>query len=84
MQLANKTKEFEEMRQKLEAIIKQQNSEINKLKEENQKLLKNKEIEIFDTDAIHEYDTLEKIGTDGQIAKVCMKKVYALNKNIIY
>lgn len=78
LQLENKSKEFAEMQQKLESIIKEQNNEIKRLKEENQKLQMNKEIDIFDIDAIHEYETIENIGNNGQVVKVGKKNIYTL------
>lgn len=79
-QLSNKTKEFEEMQRKLEAIIRNQNAELKRLREEKQKTQKNKEIKIFDSDSINEYETIENIDCEGQVVKVCLKKVYALKK----
>lgn len=79
--MANKTREFEEMQHKLEAIIREQNLELKRLKEEKQKSQKIKEIKIIDSESLNDYETIENIDNDGQVIKVCLKKVYAL-KNI--
>ncbi|KAK8857756.1 hypothetical protein M9Y10_016166 [Tritrichomonas musculus] len=79
-QLANKTRELEEMQKKYESIINEQKLELKRLKDENQKLQKNKEIEIFDIDSIQNYETIEDIGQGsyGKVVKVGMKSIYAL------
>lgn len=69
------------MQHKLEAIIREQNLELKRLKEEKQKSPKIKEIKIIDSESLNDYETIENIDNEGQVIKVCMKKVYAL-KNI--